>query len=121
MRFDFLSTLVFQQNALPSGNTEARPVVVYSNDSAGNAIIQLAGQSLTGTSADQNNTMPAAYATIRKDGTVPAVPFRKAPNQVTGSLGLMVKVLIMMCHSLKLMLTMQDSYKKIDVRKALFL
>ncbi len=87
MRFDFLSTLVFQQNALPSGNTEARPVVVYSNDSAGNAIIQLAGQSLTGTSADQNNTMPAAYATIRKDGTVPAVPFRKAPNQVTGSVG----------------------------------
>jgi len=42
---------------------------------------------LTGTSAEQNNTMPAAYTTKSNDGAVPAVPFRKAPNQVTGALG----------------------------------
>jgi hypothetical protein len=84
MRFDFLSTLVFNQTALPTNNTTARPIVVY-NDPAG--AVKLAGQSLTGTSADQNNTMPAAYATKRNDGTVPAIPFRKAPNQVTGSVG----------------------------------
>lgn len=87
MRFDFLSTLVFNETAQPSNNTTARPVVVYSTDTGGNAIVQLAGQSLTGTSSDQNNTMPAAYATKRADGTVPAVPFRKAPNQVTGTVG----------------------------------
>ncbi|HLJ31156.1 MAG TPA: hypothetical protein VKU36_01850, partial [Candidatus Babeliales bacterium] len=76
MRFDFLSTLVFNQTAMPSGATMARPVVVYTNDTMGNAIVMLAGQDLTGTSPAQNTTtIPAAYATKSCDGTVPAIPF----------------------------------------------
>jgi hypothetical protein len=87
MRFDFLSTLVFNQTAMPSGAALARPVVVYTKDTAGDAIVTLAGQSLTGTSPAQSNTMPAAYATKSCDGTVPAIPFRHDPSQVAGALG----------------------------------
>lgn len=86
MRFDFLSTLIFNQTAVPSNNTTARPVVVY-NGSGANATVQLAGRALTGNNSAQTDAIPAAYATKSNDGDVPAVPFRKSPNQVDGPLG----------------------------------
>lgn len=86
MRFDFLSTLVFQQTAVPSGNITAVPMVTY--EGAGtNAIVKLGSTTLSGLTTAQTNDIPSAYATKRDDGTVPAVPFRKSPNQVTGDLG----------------------------------
>ena len=87
MRFDFLSTLVFQQTAVPSGNVTAAPMVTYEGKGA-EAIVRLGSTTLSGLSREQTNDIPSAYATKRDDGTVPAVPFRKAPNQVTGDLGL---------------------------------
>jgi hypothetical protein len=96
-RFDFLNTLVFNQTALPSGTVMAQPVVRYTGTGA-NAMVTLAGRALTGSSADQADDIPAAYATKSNPiegcdcvetlgGVVPAIPFRKQPNQVTGALG----------------------------------
>lgn len=87
MRFDFLNTLVFQQTAIPSGNATAQPIVVYEGTGA-NAIVKVGSSTISGTTAAQNATdIPAAYATKRDDGTVPPVPFRKSPNQISGPLG----------------------------------
>jgi len=86
MRFDFLNTLVFQQNATLSANPIARPVVVYTGTGA-NAMVTLAGQALTGANPAQAGDIPAAYATKSCDGTVPALPFRHTPDQVAGALG----------------------------------
>ncbi|HEX4069213.1 MAG TPA: hypothetical protein VHX42_03890 [Candidatus Babeliales bacterium] len=95
-RFDFLSTLVFNQTAMPSGAVMAQPVVRYTGTGDA-AMVTLAGRALTGTSADQNDAIPAAYATKSYaaidccvedlEGIVPPIPFRKQPNQVTGALG----------------------------------
>jgi hypothetical protein len=87
MRFDFLSTLVFQQTAMPSATPAARPVVVYTGNGA-NAAITLAGRALTGDSPAQTvDNIPAAYGTKSCDGTVPVLPFRHTPDQVAGALG----------------------------------
>lgn len=92
LRFDFLSTLVFNQTAVPSGNTTTQPVVRYDNNGTPTAGITLVGTSLTGGTASGNDNkvvddIPSAYATKSDDGTVPAVPFRRSPNDVSGDLG----------------------------------
>lgn len=86
LRFDFLSSLVFNQTAVPSGNITTQPVVRYDGSGATARVI-LVGTDLTGNTADDNNLVPSAYATKNNCGLVPVPPFRKAPDQVAGPLG----------------------------------
>jgi hypothetical protein len=89
MRFDFLSTLVFNTTAIPSGANNPRPVVVYSDSGTPAANITLVGQQLcfpnSGSAA--NDTVPAAYATKIDTGDIPLPPFRRQPSEVTAALG----------------------------------
>jgi hypothetical protein len=87
MRYDFLSSLVFSSTAMPSGTVVPNPVVRYVNPGTPGATIQLTGRALTGNTPADNDAVPAAYATINDCGDLPAVPFRKSPDQVTGFLG----------------------------------
>ncbi|HSC25261.1 MAG TPA: hypothetical protein VLB80_03545 [Candidatus Babeliales bacterium] len=82
-RYDFLSTLVFDTVTIPSGNAAVAPVVRYNADGT----IAITGVTVTGTTAAESDSVPAAYATKRLDGTVPVPPFKKAPSQITGPLG----------------------------------
>ena len=59
----------------------------YINNGTPDAGIEVVGRSLTGRTAADNDGVPAAYGTKRDDGTVPPVPFRKQPSQVTGVVG----------------------------------
>lgn len=86
MRFDFLSSLVFTQNAMPSGTQVPVPVVTYTG-SGTTTNVQLFGSALSAASSAVNNDAPSAYATINNCGDIPLPPFRKNPTQVTTALG----------------------------------
>ena len=87
LRFDFLSSLVFNSTALPSAIVTPNPIVRYVNPGTPSATIQLAGTALTGVNPVDSNLVPSAYATINDCGNIPLPPFRKSPDQVTGVLG----------------------------------
>lgn len=86
-RFDFLSSLATSAVNATTGETTIIPFIRYNNEGATAGTIDIGSQRLTGTSADESNTVPAAYGTKSTAGTLPSVPFRKLPSQVSGALG----------------------------------
>lgn len=84
MRFDFLSTLVFNSVTTPSEVITPVPVVEYSNDPMP-GVVAVTGFNVSGTSAETLSL--AGFMTKSEDGTVPALPFRKLPSEVAGALG----------------------------------
>jgi hypothetical protein len=88
IRYDFLSTLVFNTIATPSQTIVPAAAVKYDSLTAGNVSVtgrQVSAATVSGTGTDTN--IPAGYFTKSVDGTVPNVPFRKIPSQVNGVLG----------------------------------
>ncbi len=88
MRYDFLSTLVFNTVATPSQVVVPDPVIRYDSPIPGH--ISVIGTQISAPTAagDGTNTdIPAAYVVKSFDGTVPELPFRKVPTQVAGPLG----------------------------------
>jgi len=84
-RFDFLNTLTYSTTT-PAGVVTTYPFVNYNNSTPG--LIRAGSGSLTGSSAAENiNSVPVAYATKSDLGEIPAVPFRRLPQQVVGALG----------------------------------
>jgi len=81
LRFDFLNTINFNTITTPSNISTTTPFVVYNP----NGTITAGGFALTGATAAEEDI--AAYATESYDGTLPAVPFRKLPSEVSGALG----------------------------------
>jgi len=88
MRYDFLSTLVFNTIATPSQVVVPDAVVKYDSLSVGNVSVtgvQVSAETAAGTGANTN--IPAAYVIKSVDGTVPDLPFRKDHTQIAGALG----------------------------------
>ncbi len=83
MRFDFLSTLVFNSVTTPSEIPTPVAVVDYADAPPGS--VDVSGQLVSGTSPAMNNL--AGYFTKSNDGTVPNLPFRRQASQVNGVLG----------------------------------
>ncbi len=78
-RFDFLNTLLF------TTGVQIVPFVRY-NATGTIDLSNVAGR-LTGTSADQSNTIPAAYVRKQDNGEFPVAPFRQTPVQASSQLG----------------------------------
>jgi len=85
MRFDFLSTLVFNTVATPSQVVTPTAVVRYNSNPAGT--IDVTGIRVTGTNSAETPNVPGAYMLKSNDGTVPEVPFRKIPSEAGLPLG----------------------------------
>lgn len=85
MRYDFLSTLVFNSVATPSQTVTPVPVVRYTNTPTNGQVVTISGYRASA----ENSSSPslAGYMTKSDDGTVPEVPFRRVPSQVTVALG----------------------------------
>lgn len=79
-RFDFLNSLAFATVTTPSNITTTTPFVVYP---ANNQTLTIGGVNVMGPDAE---SVQSAYATTSGDGSVPAFPFRKLPEQVSGAL-----------------------------------
>ena len=90
MRYDFLSSMVFNQTAMPSGTQVPVPVISYTGSGA-TANVQLFGTALSAPAAialaGSNNDSPSAYATISPCGDIPLPPFRRDFTQVPAALG----------------------------------
>jgi len=71
-RLDFVNTLI-RNNA---------PLVQFPGDA-----VNIAGQRVNGTGADETGQVPGAYITKRDNGELPQAPFRKRFAQVAGPLG----------------------------------
>ena len=84
MRFDFLSTLVFNTIATPSQTPVVNAVVKY-NTTNMPGLVTISGYAASGDTPSTEAI--AGYFTKSTDGTVPEVPFRKDPTQVAGALG----------------------------------
>ena len=88
MRYDFLSTLVFNTIATPSQAVVPDSVVKYDSLTAGNvSVTGVQVSAITSEGDVTNNSIPAAYVVKSVDGTVPTVPFRKFPSQASTLLG----------------------------------
>jgi len=85
MRYDFLSTLVFNSVTTPSQVVTPVPVVRY-NPLAG-GIVAVVGELITGTTSDQTINNPAAYVRKSDDGAAILPPFRRTPGEVGQVLG----------------------------------
>lgn len=83
MRFDFLSTIVFNSIATPSALPTPVPVVSYNSAPPGS--VTVTGELVSGMTPEDANL--AAYFTVSNDGTVPTLPFRRQAAQVDGVLG----------------------------------
>jgi len=83
MRFDFLSTLVFNSVTTPSEIVTPVPVVRYSNTPPGSVLVT--GQQIAGTSSAMAGL--AGYMIKSDDGTAPIPPFRRTDAQVGLVLG----------------------------------
>jgi hypothetical protein len=83
MRFDFLSTLVFNSTATPSQVVVPNAVVNYNAIPAG--MVKIAGQAAAGTSSATASL--AGYMTKSDNGTTPIPPFRRVPSEAGLPLG----------------------------------
>jgi hypothetical protein len=84
MRFDFLSTLVFNSVTTPSQTVTPVPVVRYSNSPVP-GLVTISGYQASGDNSGVPNL--AGYMTKSTDGLAPSVPFRRDFTQVTTALG----------------------------------
>jgi hypothetical protein len=87
MRFDFLSSLVFQTVTTPSQTPASVPVVRYNDPGTATASIDVTGFRVSGPNPGVDNSVPFAYVTKEDNGDIPTLPFSKLPSQVAGALG----------------------------------
>lgn len=88
MRFDFLSSLVFNTIATPSAAVAPQAVVKYNAPGAGEVYVTGVQISATTSAGNAGNAdVPAAYLTKSDAGTTPIPPFRKSPAQAAAVLG----------------------------------
>ncbi len=87
LRYDFLSTLVFNTVTTPSAIVQPQPVVVYNNPAGQVSVtgVQISAPTSAGDGVDTD--IPAAYFTKSDAGTTPIPPFRKLPSQAGQPLG----------------------------------
>ncbi len=78
LRLDFLSTLNFSSVTAQTNTANVVPVVNYAQGT-------ISGENVVGPTADTASI--AAYAVKSDNGSLPAVPFRKLPSEVSGALG----------------------------------
>lgn len=81
MRYDFLSTLVFNTVATPSATVVPVSVVEYGKG----GLVTILG--FEASAPEVTTPSLATYFTKSVDGTVPNLPFRKKPSEVAGELG----------------------------------
>lgn len=85
IRFDFLSTLVFNSVTTPNAINTPVSVVRYGTNPAGT--ISIVGIPITGTSSNGTLNLPAAYITKNDAGFTPIPPFKKTPSEASLPLG----------------------------------
>ena len=85
MRYDFLSSLVFDSVTTPTQIVTPVPVLRYDAPTVGE--ISVMSSQITGTSPAQTNDAPAAYITKSTAGTTPIPPFRRQPAEINAVLG----------------------------------
>ncbi len=85
LRFDFLNVMNFSTVSSQTNQTSVVPIVRYNTTGATAGTIDIAGVRVSGTNAGDPGIQ--AYAVKSDSGALPAVPFRKLPNEVSGALG----------------------------------